>query len=166
MKETMSVNYSKLMREVIAEAKNLNIPVSNNIHPMVRINTRAKSRLAQCKRNRSDNGFIIEVCSFMEQASKNSIKEILAHEILHTCPDCFNHGTKWQSHGMKMNRAHGYNISRTADVINMGITIKKERNYVIQCQKCDKEIVRERMSNVIKNPENYRCSCGGNLKLL
>lgn len=158
------MDYNKLLQEVITEARKANIPVSNNINPIISINTRAKCRLGLCKRN--GDSFDIEISAFLEQAGENAIKQILAHEILHTCPNCMNHGRTWKYYAMKMNMDYGYDIERTDSCANLGIVSPKERNYVIQCQKCGREEIRERASKVTKNIDKYRCKCGGKLILL
>jgi predicted SprT family Zn-dependent metalloprotease len=66
---------------------------------------------------------------------------------------------------MKMNRVYGYNISTSGDVVAMGITVPLQRNYVLVCQKCNNEIIRERMCKVVKHPEKFHCNCGGRLVL-
>jgi hypothetical protein len=67
------MNYNKLLQEVITEAKQINIPISDFIDSEVKINARAKSRFASCKRHILD-GFQIEISSFMDQASIRDIK--------------------------------------------------------------------------------------------
>jgi len=101
--------YNKLLQEVILEAKQLNIPISQNIDPNVIINTRAK-RFGRCSR-RSDK-FIIEISSVFDKAEDKMAKQTLVHEILHTCPDSMNHQALWKSHVSKMNRAYGYKIKK------------------------------------------------------
>ena len=44
--------YNDLLKEVINEATALNIPISNNINPNITINTRAKGRFGQCKKEK------------------------------------------------------------------------------------------------------------------
>lgn len=39
----------------------------------------------------------------------------------------------------------------------------EQANYIIICNNCGKKIYRQRESKVIKNPEKYRCKCGGKL---
>lgn len=158
------MNYDKLLQEVITEAKQINIPISDFINTEIKINTRAKGRLGQCKK-RQLKGFDIEIASFIEQTNIKNIKEILAHEVLHTCPNCFNHQLQWQIYANKMNKEYGYNIKRTGNAVAMGIIIPRQRNYVLICQKCDYEIVMERMCKTVKHPEKFRCLCGGRLVL-
>jgi len=157
------MNYNKLLQEVIAEAKRINIPISNNILPEVKVNTRAKNRFGCCKKK--GNSFQIEIASFMNQAKEIDIRETLAHEILHTCKDCFNHQLQWQAWAYKMNREYGYSINTVGDAVAMGIAIPMKRNYVLVCQKCNNEIVKERMCKVVKHPEKFHCRCGGRLVL-
>ena len=156
------MKYNRLLQEVILEAKQLNIPISQNIDPNVIINTRAK-RFGQCKR-RGDK-FLIELSSIFDKAEDKMVKQTLAHEILHTCPDCLNHQAKWKSHVSKMNRAYGYKIERTNSCENIGVTreISKNAKYTIECQKCHTKVYKDRISGIIRNPENYHCKCGGGL---
>lgn len=102
----------------------------------------------------------------MEQASIKDVKDTLAHEILHTCPDCLNHQLQWQIYARKMNKEYGYNIKRSGSSVAMGIIVPKVRNYVLVCKKCGQEIVKERMCKVVKYPERFRCKCGGKLELV
>lgn len=46
------------------------------------------------------------------------------------------------------------------------IVAKPKTKYTIQCTKCKKLYYRNRMSNVIKNIESYKCACNGKLKLI
>jgi len=155
--------YNNLLKEVINEAININIPVSININPNVIINTRAKGRFGQCKRHNGQ--YSIEISQHLTQAEEKHIKETLAHEILHTCPNCMNHGRQWKLYAMIMNNKYNYDISRTNSCENLGITDPniKQANYVIICNSCGRKTYKQRMSNVIKSPERYRCKCGGSL---
>ncbi len=157
--------YNNLLQEVIGEAAQLNIPVSSNINSNITINTRAKGRFGQCKKR---NGkYTIEISQHLTQAKQEHIKETLVHEILHTCPNCMNHGKQWKYYAMRMNMKYGYEISRTNSCENLGITSPKieSANYAIVCNNCGKTTYRQRESKVIKNPEKFRCKCGGKLEV-
>ena len=153
------------MKEVINEATNINIPVSNNIDPNVIINTRAKGRFGQCKRHNGQ--YSIEISQHLTQAEEKHIKETLAHEVLHTCPNCMNHGLTWKAYAIKMNMYYGYEISRTNSCDNMGIVNPRIENarYIIVCKNCGKKLYRQRESKTIKNIERYYCKCGGKLEV-
>ncbi len=155
--------YNNLLQEVITEATNINIPISINIVPTITINTRAKGRFGQCKKHNGQ--YLIEISQYLTEAEEKYIREVLAHEILHTCPNCMNHGRQWKLHAMRMNYKYGYEISRTNSCANMGIENPKKEsaNYVITCNKCGTKTYKQRESKVIKNIERYRCKCGGKL---
>jgi predicted SprT family Zn-dependent metalloprotease len=153
-----------LLREVIAEARALNIPVSSQIAPNVVINTRATARFGCCVKK--GDRYIIELSDKLVNAPESSCRQTLAHEILHTCYGCRNHGPRWKQYAEKMNAAYGYHISRTGTHEALGIANTIPVKYVLVCQKCGAELKRTRMSNLVRYPERYRCKCGGTLKLL
>lgn len=162
-----------LYKEVLEEAKKLNLPISNKVNNSIIINKRAKSRFGCCKKIRKGftETFEIELSHRLLQCEENFIKQTLAHEILHTCPGCDNHGDTWKKYAYKMNQAYGYNIKRTDTAEQLGIIEEPEikrrllkENYVLVCKNCGARISRTRMSNVVKHPSNYRCRCGGKLE--
>lgn len=164
-----------LLQEVLSQCKEINIPVSNHIMPYIYINRRAKSRFASCRKVQTDSGhnhlrnthFQIEVCEAMLEADEGHIKNVLAHELLHTCYGCYNHGKRWKSYAYKMNKTYGYDITTTADYEKMGLERpeKKENyKYRIECKKCGKIFYRRRKSILITNISGYRCKCGGKLE--
>lgn len=156
-------NADRLLQVVIAEAKALNIPVSCRIEPNVVINSRAKTRFGCCIK-KGDN-YIIELSDKLIDAPEASCRQTLAHEILHTCRGCRNHGGCWKQYAGKMNAAYGYQISRTQTHEALGIANTIPVRYVLVCQNCGAEIKRARMSKLVRNPERYRCKCGGMLSV-
>lgn len=159
-----------LLKEVILQARELGIPVSKNISPNVVINKRATSRLAGCKKERSrfKKHYTIQVGSALINCSEEILKGILAHEVLHTCPGCHNHGERWKKYSAMFNEAYGYNIKRTSSYEELGIKEnpkEKKYRYEITCQKCGTKLYRERQSAIVKTPQLYRCKCGGSIKV-
>ncbi|QHI72277.1 SprT-like domain-containing protein [Aminipila terrae] len=169
--ETEYIN--DLYKNVLEEAKKLKLPVSDKIKSDITINRRARSRFGCCKKIRKGlrESFEIELSYRLLGCQEKFIKQTLAHEILHTCPGCDNHGALWKKYADTMNETYGYRIKRTDTAEQLGIKedgkLKRQplkENYVLVCKKCGIRISRTRMSNVIKNPSNYRCKCGGNLE--
>lgn len=154
-----------LLDEVLSQCRKLKIPVSNNIIPEIYINRRARSRFGACKK--TPTGFKIELCESMLDASEFDIKNVLAHELLHTCYGCYNHGKRWKMYVSKMNEAYGYNITTTSTYEKMGLR-KPEKNteykYKVECMNCGHVFYRQKKSKLITNTKNYRCRCGGKLK--
>lgn len=159
---------TKKLEEVIAQAKAIGIPISNNIQKNVVVNTRAKTRFGCCKKQKS--GYIIEVSGAVANGPEASLLQTLAHEVLHTCPDCQNHGRGWKTYAEAMNGSYGYKIKRTATPEELGfkreIPLKKESNakYVLICRECGQIIERSRKSRLVTHTHFYRCRCGGKIE--
>lgn len=153
-----------LMSELRCELLKINIPLSDKIQPEVLVNTRAKRRLGCCF---FKNGvYTIEVAgSLMDSPEK--LRETLAHELLHTCPGCRNHGERWKAYASLVNEKLGFSIQRLAPPTDESTdrlrhdTVK----YVLECQSCGAKIYRARMSKAVKHPLLYRCKCGGRLSV-
>ena len=134
-----------LLQKVIAQAKALNIPVSEHINPSVRINKRATGRFGACFANKRNGTFLI---------------------VLHTCYGCQNHKKRWHRYADMMNQAYGYTITRTESPERLGVEGKNVVRYVVECTQCGAEIPRARRSRLVEHPEDYRCAkCGGQLAL-
>lgn len=156
------------VQELIKECRNLKIPVSRKIDSEITINKRARSRFAACRREKGIKGEIyrIEIGEMLLVTDKKVVRTILAHELLHTCRGCYNHGTKWKEYASKMNQTYGYKIKTTATYEELGLEAlerEKKINYVITCQKCGKTFYRQKRSKLITNINQYRCRCGGRL---
>ena len=164
---------NNLYEKVLEEARDLRIPVSDQIKNDITINRRARSRFGCCKKIRkgSRETFEIELSYRLLDCEEKVIKQTLAHEVLHTCPGCDNHGALWKEYAGRMNERYGYHIKRTETAEGLGIkeeTALRKRpqkeNYVLVCKNCGVRISRTRMSNVVKHPSHYRCKCGGKLE--
>ena len=83
-------------------------------------------------------------------------KEIILHELIHTLPGCFNHGEHFKAVARTLNMKYGYNISRVASSSSVACLAPQEHKYEIQCPVCGKIFYRDRMSDFVKNPQNYR----------
>ena len=162
-----------LLQEVIQEARALKIPVSSTIEKNVIVNGRPKKRFGCCRKSR--NGFEIEVSRFLldeARCSEKIVKGVLAHEVLHTCRDCYEHGMLWKSYAGQMNKAYGYQIERVNSFAEMGMAGREEKlaesrhiRYIIQCKKCGRQYPRQRFTCVMQKIDAYRCQCGGKLEV-
>lgn len=154
-------NLDILLMQVISQARSLSVPVSRKIDPHVTVNTRARTRFGCC---RSVNGrHTIEVSSSLLEAEELFIKQVLAHEVLHTCPGCADHGQRWQHWAAQMNRAFGYDIRRAHAPQSLGLEDTRPVRYLVVCRQCGKSISRMKRSPLVAHPERYRCKCGGTL---
>ena len=156
------MDFDTLMQEVAAELWEADIPVSEQIDPQVRVNRRAKKRYGSCIRK--GKRFVIELSAYLEDAEEPVVRTVLAHELLHTCPGCLNHGVRWKSYAERLRVRYGYEIARTASYGVLPETEPKTPQYMLQCQSCGAVIPRQKMSKLIRAPWRYRCKCGGKLK--
>lgn len=152
----------ELLQEIIFQARALGIPVSEAIDPHVRINSRAVKRFGCCKYE--NGGQTIEVAKRVAEGPEEGCRETLAHEVLHTCRGCQNHGELWKEYARQMNLAYGYHISRVSTNEKMGVEEERGCKYLLRCKRCGAEFRRLRASRLIRFPERYRCRCGGALE--
>lgn len=175
-----------LLQEVLSQCKKENIQISDYILPDIVINSRAKSRFGACRKipmnklqsidlkhiiiNKKVNCFFqIELCEAMMNANEQEIKNVIAHEVLHTCPGCYNHGKLWKTYASKLNNIYGYNITSTTTYEKIGIQKPEKKEayrYKITCQRCGKEFYRMKKSKLVTETNRYRCGCGGKLKCI
>ena len=128
---------NRILKEVIKQAQDTGIPVPADICEQVDINPRPKKRYGCC---RLKNGvYHIEISEFILACDLEKISEVMAHEVLHTCKGCYNHGNMWKRYAAMMNSAYGYDIKRTSSNEEMGIQ--------------DANVKGKTYSGVMENPE-------------
>ena len=161
-------NLNKIYHECLMDVHNLGINTGKI--RSVTVNTRAKKRWGQTKKN-ADGSFDINInASLLADTTDDwATKNTVAHEILHTCRDCFDHKETWQRYANRMNEAYGYNIKRTTSAAEKGLeSVGRVRNetykYIITCNCCGGKSYYKRMSKAVQHPEWFRCGrCNGTL---
>lgn len=159
-----------LVSQVAGELKKIGVPISDNIEKVV-INNRAKKRLGCCKRRKNTLGktfYTIEISKYALNCEEKNLRNIIAHELIHTCRGCFNHGKKWKKLAGAAELKANYHITRTVDYKDLGLEVPASANqevHIIVCEGCGLKFERKRMCKLIKNIGNYRCGkCGSSLK--
>ena len=147
-----------LLALAIAQARAVNIPVSRDIRPQVRLNRRARTRFGCCVRQ--GGTYTIELSDRLAPQGG-----VLCHEVLHTCYGCSNHGARWRGYAQRMNDAYGYQIRRTDNYSQLGIQDDRPVRYWVVCRQCARRIPRMKRSPLVDHPERYRCPCGGTLRV-
>lgn len=162
-----------LMEEAAGELLRIGIKPARNISGICE-NRRAKKRLGCCKleKNGLRRTFRIEISTVLAEASDKVLKQVILHELLHTCPGCFNHGEKWKKLAEQVNYAYGYCIQRLSTPEELGMAAMEREGqrlvykYRIRCKKCGTASYRMRKSRVVEKPQKYRCAkCGGALEV-
>ena len=161
------------MEECLRQLSALDIETGHAIEG-IRENKRARKRLGCCKliREGGRSAFVIEISSMLEGCSDKIIKDVIFHELLHTCPGCLNHGPGWKALAQRVNHAWGADIRVRIDIEDIpGLAREPEGEasykYEVRCGGCGRRFYRMRRSRITDHPENYRCgSCGGALTVI
>lgn len=149
----------------------LDIPIATHIEGIF-INRRAKKRFGCCKAVKKGKNiwYRIEIGEFLLNGSEWAIRNVIYHELLHTCPGCMNHGAMWKFYAQKTDKKYGSRLRAASRYEELGLTPPQENSpvrYVVQCEQCGMEIHRSRKSKLITYMKQYRCgNCGGKLRLL
>lgn len=164
-------DFNKILCNCLAELDSIGVTCYSKNIASITVNNRLSRALGRCVRK---NGvFHIELArkSVGESVNVNFIKNIIMHEIVHTMPNCWNHGHVFQHYAQIINRKLGYHVGTTETIENMmaaGVKplIKSEvARYALVCGKCGKRVAyRQRQCDLTTNPGNYvHSGCGGNL---
>ena len=148
----------ELFHEVKNELKDL-VPYSKNLSPSLG-ELKTKKTLGRCY---SMYGmFRISLSKYLLECSEQLIKNVIAHEIIHTVPYCFNHGRNFQYYANLVNYKLGYNV----EVRNTNKEFNPPRKYKLTCLECGKVYYRDRLNQRYVANEVYRCNLdNGKLKV-
>ena len=163
MRDLMS--YASFCMEMLDE---INIPYSKV--EKFTVNTRAR-QWGLCSLRDGKYYIQINVTLLDERNGEDGLINTILHELLHTCPDCMNHGAQWKFWAEKVRKAYGYNIKRTSDNDEKEVTTgnlnyhQREYKYHVYCEKCGKLVTRrKRRSDLLDNLGRYvHSGCGGKL---
>lgn len=170
MPKTSKPRLHELFKLAQQQAKDTNIPIGD-IAPNLIIKENVSSFWGKCQSKKVNGKLVynIFISDSLLFAEEKEIMETILHELVHTCPECMNHGPKWKAYANRLNRKYGYNIKRESTSEEKNIdeeTIKAHTNYKyeMQCQKCLNVIKLARKTKFVEHPELYRCKCGGSFK--
>ena len=102
VKKIILPKHTALLKEVIADALSIGIDffganphqIDENVYLMKR-----KYTLGLCKKRRTEFGDYVYQISFSKNflaLTGQHVKNVLMHELIHTLPNCFNHGTEFK----------------------------------------------------------------------
>ena len=160
----------KLYALVKAEAISAGIPVSSHIM-RCSVNTRLRKAMGRCIKKTNMLGVCYEIeiagCMVADGVDDMEIRDTIMHELIHTCPGCWDHGNVFHHFADIVNRKYGYHVDTYADREQLeaaGVVIKDPGyKYMLKCNVCGHEFKRKRWSDVLRYPELYHCACGGGL---
>ena len=139
----------ELFYEVKNELKDL-VPYSKNLSPSLG-ELKTKKTLGRCY---SMYGmFRISLSKYLLECSEQLIKNVIAHEIIHTVNGCFNHGYNFQYYANLVNYKLGYKI----EVRNTNKEFNPPHKYKLVCERCGKVYYRDRLNQRYVANNVYRC---------
>lgn len=158
----MVARFDELLNVVKADLKGV-VPYSEHIASKVLLlNNRNKNTLGRCTRNIDNTKFIISLNPKLKNMSEQLIKDVLAHEIIHTVKGCFNHGYNFKTYMYYTNKnCKGYNVEVKTN--NEEWTNNQKHKYKLTCTKCGKVFYRDRIIKKYFKMGLYSHNCGGDL---
>ena len=105
-----------MLAECIELMKELGVPISDSICPVVRLNG-SRCRYGSCydrgaRKAYTEYDFYIEISGHILQNTEKSIRNTLLHELLHTMPEGYDHRGEWKKWAKYVSEKTGYNIQR------------------------------------------------------
>lgn len=112
----------------------IGIDLSNNAYKF-KFNTSLKRVCAQCCYNQ-ENDFTIEFNPmYVESVDVDELYDTIVHELLHSAPNCYNHGTEWKRLADIANSKLLTNVTRCYKGTNFN-----PYRYYVKCPTCNKVV--------------------------
>lgn len=146
-----------MLQKCIEDLRRIEIPISDSIDPNVTLKD-VTGFAGSCSRRKPHHISISEHIVHDEK----TLKDILYHELIHTCPDCMNHGKLFKHYMRIVNQQLGAHVVTRLDEATtqkcglLDAKIQKAK-YRVYCPNCGTLCYRERKSGVIKNPKRFNC---------
>ena len=102
------VNLEKILKEVIDDARQAGIPIASNIYEKIIIDYSATKTMGMC--HMLFDRYEIHISQKVLGAKRHYIKNIIAHEVLHTCFMSMHHVYPWLEYSKIMNETYNYDI--------------------------------------------------------
>ena len=153
----------ELLKKAINDLSEINITVGE----IISIETMKRQKWGECSKI-ANNKYKIRINeNLLKEGKKKGALKVITHELIHTLPNCMNHGMDWKFYSKVVNRNLNYNIKRTTSCEELKIDIKDfmQVNYILKCKDCGTELYRTRKSKLIREYHNYKCSkCKGDFE--
>jgi hypothetical protein len=104
----IDLNY--LLHNVINDAISVGFPVPDCLERKIYIDQKTYDRVGACYKYQFPEKYEVHLSEDTLRARKNEIKNIIAHEVLHTHFLTMEHNVIWQMYCNLMNNKLGYNI--------------------------------------------------------
>lgn len=152
--------------EAMQMVTQLGIPVGKITD--VSVNSRFINIWGRCDKNSDKKSFRIQISrKLMEEGTRDGILDTMIHEILHTCPRCFNHQGLWKKYAQMIYEKYGIDVKRTTSCEEKGMPAYQPKyKYTIRCTSCGREFKYKKRCFVVEHYSLYCCDhCRGKLEL-
>ncbi len=143
---------NEMLNQAVTRLKSLGYKVGKVVD--LEISYRYSRAWAKCTWNspRYYKSFTITVSDRLFKANKESVRDIIHHEVIHTIPGCFNHGTMFKNVAGHCNKKFGTHISVTApdEVVYFGHDSSQAREY----EKCIEQFKQRRKAALKAAPSS------------
>ena len=129
--------------------------------------TNARQQWGACWEKNGTYNITISNMLKQEGVPEKAVKSVIAHEIIHTCEGCWNHGEKFRKYCSIVKEKYGYNPIGTKPSgghkpEDLGIDEEKVYGdqmfkYIIQCADCGKKWKYNRRQQWFSRLEKCRC---------
>lgn len=111
--------------------------------------------------------YTIKISKYALNMDETAITNTIAHELIHTLPNCMNHGENFKRCAEIVNRKRGVHVLTSGCLDSNGKQAQMERptpKYTVTCKKCGMKYFHNRKCGAVAYPERYRCGyCNGEL---
>ena len=104
------LNLNNILESVIQDAISIGFPVPEGLSRDIVIDKKRYDRVGACYRYRFPTRYEIHLSETTQKAKLHEIKNIIAHEVLHTNFMTMEHNCFWKMYQQRMNEEFGYNI--------------------------------------------------------
>ena len=104
------MDLDNLLNDVIKDASSIGFPISDNLQRKIFIDHKRYDRVGACYRYRFPERYEIHLSKDTLRANQNEIKNIIAHEVLHSNILSMEHNYIWKMYQRLMNDKLEYNI--------------------------------------------------------
>ena len=104
------IDLDKILNEVINDASSIGFPISDNLERKIHLDFKRYDRVGACYRYPYPEKYEIHLSEPVIKAKTKEIKNIMAHEVLHSSFFSMDHGFIWSMYKNLMNEKLKYNI--------------------------------------------------------
>lgn len=111
-------NLQEIYKECVQECKNAKIPIRDDkVIKVYSENDEFLDSYGICTVHKLNITFDIYINPMLldEKCPIEELKEVVVHELIHTCPRCYSHGKTWMKYAKMMNDKYGYELTTNKD---------------------------------------------------